>query len=98
MFKSAAALSKDGKAYFALIKAIDDIKDLMQQQPNLIAQAVQYLSPAAEKEKIQKEQDRAGRGTQYVALNKTLSSLSLAITELPTTLASMELVVTDPNR
>ena len=98
LFKSAAALSKDGKAYFALIKAIDDIKDLMQQQPNLIAQAVQYLSPAAEKEKIQKEQDRAGRGTQYVALNKTLSSLSLAITELPTTLASMELVVTDPNR
>jgi|TARA_R110000782_G_scaffold12026_2_gene36098 hypothetical protein len=98
LFKSAAALSKDGKAYFALIKAIDDIKDLMQQQPNLIAQAVQYLSPAAEKEKIQKEQDRAGRGTQYIALNKTLSSLSLAITELPTTLASMELVVTDPNR
>jgi hypothetical protein len=98
LFKSAAALSKDGKAYFALIKAIDDIKDLMQQQPNLIAQAVQYLSPAAEKEKIQKEQDRAGRGTQYLQLNKTLSSLSSAISDLPTTLASMELVVTDPNR
>ena len=98
LFKSAAALSKDGKAYYALIKAIDDIKDLMQQQPDLIQKAVAYLSPAAEKEKMQKEQDRAGRGTQYIALNKTLSSLSLAITELPTTLASMELVVTDPNR
>ena len=98
LFKSAAALSKDGKAYFALIKAIDDIKDLMQQQPSLIAQAVQYLSPAAEKEKIQKEGDTVSRRAQYIALNKTLSSLSLAITELPTTLASMELVVTDPNR
>lgn len=98
LFKSSAKLSSDGKAYNALIKAIDDIKDLMQQQPSLVDRAVKYLSGPAEEAKVAKERRAAGGGFDPKQLNSTLSSLSAAITSLPTTLASMELVVTDPNR
>ena len=37
-------------------------------------------------------------GGDMKALNSTLSQLSAAITDLPISIASMELVVTDPNR
>ena len=92
LFKSASTLGRDKRAYVALAKAVEDIREMMQK--------------AAEEEKVGLGAG-AGRadikgggkaGGDMKALNSTLSQLSAAITDLPISIASMELVVTDPNR
>ena len=95
LFKSSSTLSEDKGAYKALAKAVEDIRDMMEESggsgPGLINKGLNLL-------------DGGNRGTAPAApvakgmgdmkkLNSTLASLSQAITNLPGDIASAEFVV-----
>ena len=95
LFKSSSTLSEDKGAYKALAKAVEDIRDMMEEsggsKPGLINKGLNLL-------------DGGNRGVAPAApvakgigdmkkLNSTLASLSQAITNLPGDIASAEFVV-----
>ena len=95
LFKSSSELSDDRGAYKALARAVEDIRDMMEETggggPGLIDKGLNALdggnrgaAPAAAKSK--------GSGDMR-KLNSTLASLSQAITALPGNIESAEFVV-----
>ena len=105
LFKSASTLGRDKRAYVALAKAVEDIREMMQKAAEEEKGPDKYgFAAIAEKMGLGAGAGRADlkgggkAGGDMKALNSTLSQLSAAITDLPISIASMELVVTDPNR
>ena len=101
LFKSSSALSEDRGAYRALARAVEDIRDMMEETggggPGLIDKGLNALdggnrgaAPAAAKS--------SSGGLDIKRLNSTLSSLSTAITQLPGNIESATFEVVDPNR
>ena len=95
LFKSSSELSDDRGAYKALARAVEDIRDMMEETggggPSLIDKGLNVLdggnrgaAPAVAKSK--------GSGDMK-KLNSTLASLSRAITALPGNIESAEFVV-----
>ena len=89
----------------ALAKAVEDIREMMQKAAEEEKGPDKYgFAAIAEKMGLGAGAGRADlkgggkAGGDMKALNSTLSQLSAAITDLPISIASMELVVTDPNR
>ena len=95
LFKSSSELSDDRGAYKALARAVEDIRDMMEETggggPGLIDKGLNALdggnrgaAPAVAKSK---------GGGDMRKLNSTLASLSQAITALPGNIESAEFVV-----
>ena len=91
LFRSSAKLQDDDDAYEALAQAVEDIRDILKSSDS------GKSTPSGNTANPTSTNTPTTSGSN-ITLNATLRSLSRAITDLPISIASMELVVTDPNR
>ena len=98
LFKSSAKLSEDNAAYKSLAKAVEDIRDIMQEQqsPGLIDLGLSSIGLGSDKAAAPAA---AAKGPDPMKrLNSTLGRLESAITALPTAIQTMKLEVSMPGQ
>ena len=98
LFKSSAKLSEDNDAYKSLAKAVEDIRDIMQEQkaPGLIDRGLNAIGLGSDKAAAPAA---ATTGADPMKkLNSTLGRLENAITALPTAIQTMKLEVSIPGQ
>jgi methyl-accepting chemotaxis protein len=98
LFKSSAKLSEDNDAYKSLAKAVEDIRDIMQEQkaPGLIDRGLNAIGLGSDKAAAPAA---ATKGADPMKkLNSTLGRLENAITALPTAIQTMKLEVSIPGQ
>ena len=100
LFKSSAKLSEDDDAYDALAKAVEEIRDIMQEQkgPSLIDRGLDAVGLGGDKPAAAVGGEAAKSGTDPMKkLNSTLGRLESAITALPAAIQTMKLEVSIPD-
>jgi hypothetical protein len=100
LFNSSSKLSSDSKAYQALADAVEEIRDIMQEQkePGLLERGLDAVGLGGDKNKpaISKENQKASGADPMKKLNATLGQINSTLSKLPTAIAQIQLEIVDP--